>query len=1748
MSDKNSIETWISGLAENLQTSTPDDETNKRALFDLLKNTVSPTTNVAQTSAEKFSFEKIEPVSLASLSPALQQQVNEVLGSTNINAVQNAYKVFQRETPVRSMLAQRSVPSWASGAAVDKTIGPLINIDGRKLWFDFFSVEKLVAIYLSEATMPAIIFNIDVIKIFDTNKIPLQAPATKEYTLTKNSSIWINSSLLAPNSPAGKFTGLTIQSGTISLSEVATIIGEKTTVPATASVTVQLTLNQQKVIDADMVSPYGLDARAATYNLPDHLSFVFNSTSTSITSIGAADWNLFKQPCKFNYNLALGVYNPALFSIFIPFTADNPLFTISESLSSFAQLKGSAQITESFWNLPVADLDLSHISPAAGIGAIAIVCLKGLDISWIGLQNGPIDINGCVIIAHPEGIAIGSTIAGKFNSNQKFTLWQDEKNPHPSTVKIEFGKKFPFEFFSTVNGYEIVQAAVNATIESDRPINVAAKPFPIHTKVSYFALTAFEKHRTIILYDDNMLQDNYVPPEPNSPYKMVFNALALSNALFTTTPVMGVYLTGELTINWKKIVSGNLYVSLGIYKYIPMLPDPYTANISIFRRLDYNQDVAGGRSSKPGMLLFCQTKWGVRGDKLPDDVRTSFHLLPLPNNQYSQAFIKGNTPSVAAPAEQNNMEASLQNINFLTGNMEPQLMMASTQGVQPDWSKVMDTLLKDDFSLLDVSSHANQMGVSFGQFKSPGESAALLRLFGVETNSDQLQSLYSVPFKIEQVQVTSPSLFVRSFALPQIAWEPVNNKTAANVAGDPPKGMNFYPDDGGPARFFNNSLMYVPLAPKPVLKDIIRRYKEDKKNLTISYFTLPFGLKALALLSKHKQGPHAPSIEINRPIFKNNLRGGIQMQFNAGKLSSDKYPMFNGATIQVANVLDAQGKPMPTPASTLGRSVSYIFNKEFIPKVPLITSRGVPLTRIDFSGYGASTFSDWANPEAEIAATSQVKFDVFVGRTAHEVIQVRSIVYPWGIHVVRTIVLYRTNTGYVYRVDTGWQAESDGKFDFTYHIKTDPNVNATTAFSSPYHIHPGIIKGLFNIKNIVEVNTLPFPTTSTIKNGDWYLDANNKAVHNTTGDIFLPASLQKIVFDADIEIEGVVQGHINVAGHTDGLVPSKKVIGYVQLAPSGVPLSADAFTNLIMSENGSIGGSFQAIIDINKSKQRMRLNGFDVSNETNSPSINTAFIGAARGSVLLPKEGSWSMVMHKALTGEVSPLPANITVPLIRIGDLQLQAGGLLQLVPAPETQLLRIADPIDLQKLPDMHTINYGYLQNTGTQKTLFLTPAYQQNTAQLLSKTPPLFADAYHIINSKGIFPNIGDAITSYKDAHPLELTNFIQAPGTIADGGKAVYQLMQVGNNIKDAAGNIQDQAYKLLKQSPNFELPDKPLSLLDEDFLKVYIEYKNASGNKLGFDIDSLANNTADKWNSRLNNIAMVIDLGSFKRLMTIKGDFNAKKGSESNYGGTEDGGLPAKIEFSSALETVIAILQILQDLSGGDYKDAMKKGLQIAMSNNAGTWEYKFEAVKEIPLVRFPFGLLYNDPEQPLKLEASLRVGVYFNSALMVTTDAKKLLPTVGAFVGFYGQVTVMCVSLAAATIYAVGQVTLDIAADTAKGPSLHMKFGFGVQLVVGLPVVGNVSVLYMAGVEIYKDKDVLAVSAFLLFRGHAELLDGIVGITITIEAKGTIKRIDSATEHRTDCSAQVTFAIDISLFLVIDIDFSTSWEEQRQIA
>jgi hypothetical protein len=911
----------------------------------------------------------------------------------------------------------------------------------------------------------------------------------------------------------------------------------------------------------------------------------------------------------------------------------------------------------------------------------------------------------------------------------------------------------------------------------------------------------------------------------------------------------------------------------------------------------------------------------------------------------------------------------------------------------------------------------------------------------------------------------------------------------------------------------NDARDVIPLAPIPVTDFLINDFATRKSGFTGALFTLPFGLRAFAEFSRVNEFPGGldpAKLTSNRPEYPDaGMTGGIQLRADAPKHPAES-PIFKGSTLQLSNVLKGDGTV--TPAGTLGHSVGIVFNKEFFYDAPTgFKKRGVPLTRIDFSGYGASIFSHWMNPNAAIAATSQAVFDVFIGRTAQEVIQIRSLVYPWGIKVVRTITILRGSNANVFRYDSGWQAESPGLYDFSF-FAYNPALQPIPQ-SNPYTFHPGVVRGVFNVRNIRETNAVKEFTAPWNKAiGDRFIDELGVArvVDGLTlpGDRNPTVQLQPLYFDCDVEIDGVVSGARN------GRVPSSGMLGFVQLSPRGEPLSPALFNVLLASQGGALGGPVDCVINIAGSGQQMRISRVDV-NSSVSAGGTPIFVSAARGAVILPKDGSWSVVQHSEGSGDVSPLVSGATVPLVRRGEL-LDAAK--KLTNATVGDALRLAHPIELVRAAGANTMNFGILQSTGTQKALFRLPRFTDGLKELVHEAPD-FADAYRIVNGAGIFPNV-------KDALPLALGGF---------------------------KTKILEEGYKLLDEvNPDkiFEqiLPEGPLLLVNESFLKIYVEYakRNKEGNAVAkqgamkFGFDSAAADQGKKWMTKVNDIAMVVDLGPLKRLVSIQGKFDAEKGTEPGFREPE-------LVFSKALQPIIDILQVLQQLSEGDYKAALTKGLDVAMSNSAEVWSYSFHARKEIPVIKFPPGPAYNEATVPLKLEAHMAIGAYFNESVKLSSDPKDLIPSAGAFLEFGGRLSVMCLSVAAATVYATGSVDVRTSADTKIGPQLRMKFGFGVELVASIPVVGNVSLLFMVGVELTLDSTKITITGFLLFRGRAELLAGLVCITIQIEAKGTVERTFGG-DAKTNMLAQVTFAIDISIFLIINIHVSKSWEETRQIA
>ena len=1561
-----SLKSTLSGVVGHIVVETKEEKRQ----FEYLNKSLSKssiTEELSKLKATNFSIEKSDLFFEEKIPKKQLDSLNALLNEKSEKDEQSQFRFFAREVPIREELIHGSVPEWATGAKVDHTIGPFKTIDGRQFWYDFYRIEKLITLYVQGINEPALLFKIRKGRVPKINfDAVIGINLTKTYDLVKG-SIWINSKFLAPNAPSGTYVGLSIKGGKVKLSKQPVNLSGKLTVPVNTTITVDLQLDQPKVSGSDRRSKYGKDARNMKLNLPDTLKFHFSGQGRTIDKVGDTSWQLYGQALQFKWNKQKQVtYDAALKRILFPYIPSEQNLEIKKNASDFNVLNGSAEITKSAWALSVATIDINQPTGASGNGAIFVQSKEGLVTKWMGIKGGGLNFKNPALLAQPGQIFLADLSASNPHASQTLDLWNDQSNIVGNKVELTFPSPTLFFYVSNANGTELLMTFTNADFQVDRPVQVNCEPPTIRSLNSLLLIAVSTSFRLIYLFDDNLIQDSAQISEqdPVIPKPISF---AMTNALFKVTQANGCLLFGTLSSDLSKVNNGFLFLTFGLFAYLPSLPDPYAANLGVLRRqlrgkrnpssFDDISSFTIASTSPISAWLVCRIKWTEPTQQNgPDDVDVSFHFAPL-SNQFSGISLDDSEED-QTPEPEDDFSAS-DSLSFNTGGVNAEILekdpeitnfnigIAATIDVNrgskersdsftsgdevnttrattgtaadflPDygafWDKFTRRFTDSLFALLDVSTNADLYGISFNLFSR--EHSNFTTHVPVNTPNS------AFPIQVQGLDVVSTGQNVKSFTVPQISWEPVLNLSPPQPGslGDPNVGHNYYPNDGGPTQILNNDSDTVALAPIPLNQFLIDKMENSVEFFALSFFTLPFGMRALALLQKEYASGGGNTrrggiLSLESEEYEDDIKAANQLTMTGGEAQAQaESDMFAGRTLQIANVLDLDGSTPVNLKSTLGQDVTKIFNEEFSPsQLPdFFIQRGVPLERIDLSGYGASAFSNWLNPNAAIAETSQAKFDIFVGRCAHEVIQVKSIMYPWGIQVVRTITLFRVGSGYVYRFDTGWRAESDGLFNFKYFVKEpdpqDPGKLKSVPKSADFEIHPGLIKGLFNVKDITGTDEVE-PFFSTVIPEFLVNESTGQGTPNN-GNVSKPVELQPVYFNADIEIENPTSGFnlkkfkvVNKNGEKveeeKTVVPSKKILGFVQIAPRGVPITSSVLRGLV-SKYGSIGAPIDCEVNLANSDQKMRLTRFDFNNSVDSNGVDPVFAVAGRGNVLLPKDGSWSLVEHNRDTGDVSPVQANLSVPVIRKGFLKPDGQAQKLSVPTKDS-LVRIAHPPEMLRTPTSDTLNFGFLQSTDTQKALFLTPSFELGKKKLYSKTPPLFVDAFRVVNSK-FFPNIGDGENNLGDAISLIKSGNEFLKGGLQDVGQDVWELM----DIEDTIDNIKQQGYGLLKEVATFDLPDTEFELIDagDGNFRIYIEYagKDESNNDvkgdLDFNINSLANDIADTWKSRMGNIGLVVDLAGIERLITVRGSWDSKKGSEASYPEPE-------LEFADELEPVI----------------------------------------------------------------------------------------------------------------------------------------------------------------------------------------------------------------------------------------------------
>ena len=901
------------------------------------------------------------------------------------------------------------------------------------------------------------------------------------------------------------------------------------------------------------------------------------------------------------------------------------------------------------WALPIATTPLTAVGEAAGAGVLLLQLGAGASLQCEA-HPAKTSVAPWQILLAP-GFIFAIVPGGGPDFTTSYDLWQERK-PSTRRSSVAFTSvKGALISFLAEPGLEILSALGIAAAHLDRPLAADGSRIPmIGGALLQIGVTATNKVVLLLAVEPQALETDF--------------PIALENALIG---VHGPALFAVFGPVDDQTFRNALVVVLFQGRWLlPTLPDPYAASFGL--------ELIGQESDSGIGILDVVLTWNGQ-----DQVDFNFFLLPGANQP---ALTTGASLTATAGA------ANLQTDTALTAR-------------ELTTSKVAAIQSAGAYALLDLSTRVDQFGVAFvsGYYRDVAARGAAI-------------GTPAPVMGFEGLSLAVNGALVATFALPQVSWEPMEstNLPAGPIFCSPAS-------DGIPLLVqAPDAQQLVPFAPAPVLLTNIRNVAAGKP--FTADFSLPFGL--IARIRQPNEAPTGGSqkslflsqdgaFHLTRPKFAAKLSGAFQFTTQAAARDNPR-AQFDGETLIFQHGIAGGYGDQVMGNTSDGSSVGDIFNGEFgtgETKAP--TNPGVPVLRADLAGYGASIWSEWFDDVSIPPDITKVHFETVVGRTALEVIQAATILYPYGPKLVRTITIERQNTGWMQRTDSGWQPVTQGIFVFPA-----PNSWAN-------RVHRGPVAGVFNLKNIRE---LP--------------DEFTCAPASPT-----PFKFRKVLFDADIGIDhqiNVVSGGkastLKDAGNNPvTLVPARDLVGYIQLSPDKETAPPEILVELF-AQTGPVKPAFSCVVQAGNLGAQigttLRASAIEVAMATLPFGPTAPAMGAAlRAAPNLPRDGHWGIGQRGSTDAAPAALGNDFPAPLVKPnGD--------------PNWHIADIADVLQLANPSNI----YGILQDTGTQKILFEQPKIPLAgaTPGIQLPNPPNFADVASLLNATGLFPDLSSTISLF------------------------------------------------------------------------------------------------------------------------------------------------------------------------------------------------------------------------------------------------------------------------------------------------------------------------------------------------------------------------------------------------------------------
>jgi hypothetical protein len=754
---------------------------------------------------------------------------------------------------------------------------------------------------------------------------PFGAPAPTAANVTLASgTLWIEATLLgAPFASTAGFAGIPFASATMTVSGSVTFGGSEIVLDAAATLSFSVA-SAIKPATGPAGDPIGPDFLAAKLTPFADARITLAPAGATIVLSGTGAATLYGQSLSLTpaASPTLAELNFTTPHVAIPCNCAETTFTVAQSTSPEVVMAGKAPIVGSGVVFPILTAATPNALPAPG-DAWGIVVVTGAGLSaTIAPLTAPLALASASFALTPARL-VGLVANGAGRAQESYLLWAPPPPPSPVPPTQPPLARPPSQITLDLGP----GALVSFSAAPDQEISIAAGTLNalLDRPVDSGGLRIVLQGPALFIRVHTATSITVDVGSVLTPTAKTSLALIAENALIPVGTPNGFLLSGTLS---QGRISGGLSIGFPAAVIVPTFPDPYAASYS----------VGAGRELLIGVAAL--VTWTATAPPV-------LVINPI-------------KPSSLAPA--------------------PALPGIAATSLPPDRSAAP---AGTGFRLLDVSTNADQWGISIG-------------------------TLGGAEFSFAGLQLQAPAAATTVFTVPGISWEPV-----VDAAGVPTWLSAFSPDDGTPTTFLVAVTTPTPIVPVLALE----QYQAAAGTLpTQAAFTLPFGITAN--LSGPTPTSPEPSFAIPSVQFPDEGLTGVRvLSITAAQDNLPGTSITGYSPTQPAYGAQVLGTKLP--------SVAKFWDDDFGPG-----GRGfMPIKRIDLSGYGTTLFSDWLDPAKDNPGIIRALFNVLLGRTAHEIITAQTWIVPHCVRLQRTITFDRSDAGEVVKHDTGWQPVGPGIFE-----------------------------------------------------------------------------------------------------------------------------------------------------------------------------------------------------------------------------------------------------------------------------------------------------------------------------------------------------------------------------------------------------------------------------------------------------------------------------------------------------------------------------------------------------------------------------------------------------------------------------------------------------------------------------------------------------------------------------------------------